>query len=67
MAVRMNDVWRAGLRYEPSERWVRAYRGDELVVDSRRPVVVWAEGRTVPIEGLVAFWNERVDLMDAAV
>jgi uncharacterized protein (DUF427 family) len=48
MAIRMNDVWRAGLRYEPSERWVRAYRGDELVVDSRRPVVVWSEGRTVP-------------------
>jgi uncharacterized protein (DUF427 family) len=48
MAVRMGDVWRAGLRYEPSERWIRAYRGDELVIDSRRPVVVWFEGRTVP-------------------
>jgi len=44
----MGDVWRAGLRYEPSERWVRAWKGDELVVDSRRPVVVWREGRTVP-------------------
>ena len=48
MAIRMNDVWRQGLRYEPSERWIRAYKGGELVVDTRRPVVVWAEGRTVP-------------------
>jgi uncharacterized protein (DUF427 family) len=48
MAIRMDDVWRAGLRYEPSERWIRAYRGAELVVDSRRPVVVWSDGRTVP-------------------
>jgi uncharacterized protein (DUF427 family) len=44
----MDDVWRAGRRYEPSERWIRAYKGEELVVDSRHPVVVWAEGRTVP-------------------
>lgn len=44
----MGDVWRAGLRYEPSERWIRAYKGGELVIDTRRPVVVWREGRTVP-------------------
>ena len=31
MAIRMGDVWRAGLRYEPSERWVRAYKEGELV------------------------------------
>ena len=48
MAIRMREVWRAGLRYEPSERWIRAYKDDKLVVDSRRPVVIWAEGRTVP-------------------
>jgi uncharacterized protein (DUF427 family) len=48
VAIRMGDAWRAGLRYEPSQRWVRAYRGDKLVVDSRRPVVVWFEGKTVP-------------------
>src|SRR4051812_14076639 len=48
MAIRMGDVWRAGLRYEPSERWLRAYKDGKLVVDSRRPVVVWFDGRTVP-------------------
>lgn len=49
MAVRMQDVWREGLRYEPSERWVRAYKDGELVVDTHHPVVVWLEGRTVPM------------------
>ena len=44
----MGDVWRAGLRYEPSERWIRAWKDGELVIDTRRPVVVWFEGRTVP-------------------
>jgi uncharacterized protein (DUF427 family) len=48
MAVRMDEVWRAGLRYEPSERWIRAYKNGELVVDSHHPVVVWREGNTVP-------------------
>jgi uncharacterized protein (DUF427 family) len=48
MAIRMAEVWRSGLRYEPSERWIRAYKDGELVVDTRRPVVVWFEGRTVP-------------------
>jgi uncharacterized protein (DUF427 family) len=44
----MADVWRTGLRYEPSQRWVRAYKDGELVVDSHRPVIVWREGKTVP-------------------
>ena len=48
MAIRMADVWRAGLRYEPSQRWIRAYKDGKLVVDSRRPVVVWREGKVVP-------------------
>ena len=48
MAIRMGDVWRSGLRYEPSERWIRAYKDGRLVIDTRRPVVVWFEGRTVP-------------------
>src|SRR3954453_8455094 len=61
MAIRMGEVWRAGLRYEPSERWIRAYKGDELVVDTRRPVVVWAEGRTVPH---YAFHEEDVKGLD---
>jgi uncharacterized protein (DUF427 family) len=57
----MNDVWRAGLRYEPSERWIRAYKDGKLVVDSRRPVVVWREGKTVP---LYAFPEDDVHGVD---
>jgi uncharacterized protein (DUF427 family) len=29
------------LRIEPSQRWVRAQVGDEFVVDSKRPLLVW--------------------------
>src|SRR3954454_21752746 len=61
MANRMGEVWRAGLRYEPSERWIRAYKGDKLAIDTRRPVVVWLEGRTVP---QYAFREEDVDGLD---
>ena len=46
--IRLGEVWRSGLRYEPSERWVRAIRGDETIVDSKRPVVVWLEDEVVP-------------------
>lgn len=70
MATRMREAWSAGLRYEPSERWVRAYRDGELVVDSRRPVVVWREGRTVPFyafpEEDVSIQGERFDDPDLA-
>jgi uncharacterized protein (DUF427 family) len=58
MAIRMSDVWRKGLRYEPSERWIRAYKDDQLVIDTRRPVVVWREGKTVP---QYAFHEEDVN------
>ena len=61
MAIRMGEVWRAGLRYEPSERWIRAYRGDKLVIETRRPVVVWREGKTVP---QYAFHEEDIDGLD---
>ena len=61
MAIRMNDVWRAGLRYEPSERWIRAYKDGRIAIDTRRPVVVWFEGRTVP---QYAFHEDDVDGLD---
>jgi uncharacterized protein (DUF427 family) len=61
MAIRMAEVWRAGLRYEPSERWLRAYKDGRLVVDSRHPVVVWRDGRTVP---QYAFPEADVDGID---
>src|SRR5947208_9234462 len=70
MAIRMGDVWREGLRYEPSERWIRAYKDGELVVDTRRPVVVWAEGKAVPQyvfpEEDVKLEGERFDDPDLA-
>ncbi|MEA2482514.1 MAG: hypothetical protein QOC55_461 [Thermoleophilaceae bacterium] len=61
MAIRMSEVWSTGLRYEPSERWVRAYKGDELVIDTRRPVVVWRDGKKVP---QYAFHEEDVKGLD---
>ena len=36
------------LRTEASERWVRGRLGDETVVDTRRPVLVWEAGKPVP-------------------
>jgi uncharacterized protein (DUF427 family) len=44
----MSEAWSAGLRYEPSERWIRAYKNGKLVIDTQRPVVVWFEGKKVP-------------------
>jgi uncharacterized protein (DUF427 family) len=58
MAVRMGEVWREGLRYEPSKRWIRAYKDGKLAIDTRRPVVVWRQGATVPH---YAFHEEDVD------
>jgi uncharacterized protein (DUF427 family) len=35
--------------WEPSERWVRGRKGDETIVDSRRPILVWEPGHAVPL------------------
>jgi uncharacterized protein (DUF427 family) len=50
------------ITWEPSERWVRGRVGDETVVDSHRPILVWRPGHAVP---LYAFPDEdvRVDLL----
>src|SRR5689334_4385287 len=51
MAIRMRDAMFQGLdglRYEPVERRVRALLGDDEVVDSRRPLLVWEPRRVVP-------------------
>ena len=49
MAVRLSDVFpRDRLRYEPSERRVRGYLGDELVVDSYDTWLHWEPERVVP-------------------
>jgi uncharacterized protein (DUF427 family) len=36
------------LRYEPTDKWVRAVSGGETVVDSIRAVLVWEPRRVVP-------------------
>ena len=39
---------RGELRYEPTERRVRAHAGDGPVIDSRRAILVWEPRRVVP-------------------
>jgi len=51
MATRMRDAMFQGLdelRYEPVEKRVRALRGDDEVVDTSRPLLVWEPRRVVP-------------------
>lgn len=36
------------MRTEPSEKWVRAFVGDTVVVDTRRPLLFWEDGFPVP-------------------
>ncbi|MFF7202559.1 DUF427 domain-containing protein [Streptomyces sp. NPDC008141] len=48
--------------WEPSERWVRATKGEVTVVDSRRPVLVWEPGRPVPLYAFPAE-DVRTDLL----
>ncbi|MCX4586304.1 DUF427 domain-containing protein [Streptomyces sp. NBC_01481] len=48
--------------WEPSERWVRATKGQNTVVDSRRAVLVWEPGRPVPLYAFPAA-DVRMDLL----
>ena len=51
MAIRMRDAMFERLdelRYEPIEKRVRALLGDDEVVDSSRPLLVWEPRRVVP-------------------
>jgi uncharacterized protein (DUF427 family) len=51
MSTRLGAVLareRDGLRYEPTEKRIRAERGGETVIDSRRALIVWEPGRVVP-------------------
>jgi uncharacterized protein (DUF427 family) len=51
MSTRLGDVMareRAALRYEPTEKRIRATRGEETVIDTRRALIVWAPGQVVP-------------------
>ncbi|GIF09043.1 DUF427 domain-containing protein [Actinoplanes siamensis] len=53
------------ITWEPSERRVRGLAGDETIVDSRRPILIWLPGQAVP---LYAFPEQdvRVDLLRPA-
>jgi uncharacterized protein (DUF427 family) len=51
MAVVMRNLMMSALpelRIQPVGKWVRASVGDEVVVDSRRPRLVWEPRRVVP-------------------
>jgi uncharacterized protein (DUF427 family) len=42
-----------------SDKWIRAFRGEEVVVDSKRSLLVWKDGEVVP---RLAFPEEDVQL-----
>jgi uncharacterized protein (DUF427 family) len=51
MSTRLGDVMareRDGLRYEPTEKRIRATLEDQTVIDTRRALIVWEPGRVVP-------------------
>ena len=48
------------LTYYPISRWIRATRGKDTIVDSRRALLVWEPGKNVPI---YAFPREDVALV----
>jgi uncharacterized protein (DUF427 family) len=51
MGVRLRDVLTSrldDLRYEPTDKRVRAVLGDETVIDSSRAMLVWEPRRVVP-------------------
>ena len=52
MTIKVSDHVRSAfpeLRYEPTEKRVRAWLGDTLVADSRRAVLVWEPLRILPL------------------
>lgn len=61
MATRVASALPQSLRYEPTAKWIRAERGGETVVDSRRALLVWPEGQVVP---RYAFPADDVKLAD---
>jgi hypothetical protein len=65
MGIRMRDAFTqrlADLRYEPTEKRVRAVLGGHTVVDSGRAVLVWEPRRVVPSYA-VPVGDVRADLV----
>ncbi|ORV96441.1 DUF427 domain-containing protein [Mycobacterium kyorinense] len=51
MAIKMRDLLGGALgslRYEPTDKRLRVYRGGQLVADTRGGLLVWQPGRVVP-------------------
>lgn len=48
MATLVSSALPRDLRYEPTPKWIRAERDGEVVVDSRRAVLVWGPQQVVP-------------------
>src|SRR5687767_14825421 len=48
MATRVSSAIPRDLRYEPTPKWIRGERANEVVVDSREALLVWREGEVVP-------------------
>jgi uncharacterized protein (DUF427 family) len=46
--VRRHPVPEDAITWEPGTRWVRGYKGETAVVDSKRPRLVWEPGQAVP-------------------
>jgi uncharacterized protein (DUF427 family) len=67
MATRMREAMGRALeelRYEPTEKRVRALLAGEEVVDSTQALLVWGPKQdAVAVAGLVAFYDERVDVV----
>jgi uncharacterized protein (DUF427 family) len=66
MAVRLSSAIPRDLRYEPTPKWIRAERDGEVVVDSRRALLVWGRNKVVPQYAFPAA-DVRADLLAGAV
>ena len=66
MAVRVSSAIPRDLRYEPTPKWIRAERGGDVVVDSRRAMLVWGREKVVPRYAFPAA-DVRTDLLPGAV
>ncbi len=49
VAAGISRVKAGPLVFEPSPRWVRAKIGDITVADSKRVLLLWEEGKVLPV------------------
>jgi uncharacterized protein (DUF427 family) len=65
MAKKHSEGMPRGLRYEPTQKWVRAEAGGETIVDTRGALLVWEPGHVVP-RYAVPREDVRMDLLSPA-